>query len=268
MMVLMSSDPPPAGPGQTPPETVVEFGPDPDAPRPERRRWSATEFAIGLAADRRAVPVAAAVGAVALFASLISEWQISELDSDQFVGGGVNGNRPLPAGVTDLGALGGAYLGGLFALTGAVVLVLFGPPPARRYARLLGLSTGGVLIAVLAALVSALGDTSRTVLALFTLELEEDQLQLSYGRGIWCAFFGVAMVVLALYLAGRHDPALSVTGPETAPDQPDTMAPVVWSWRRPRDGDDDEQPPEAPFDLTVSSTKPFTPLTDDRDKPS
>jgi hypothetical protein len=43
----------------------------------------------------------------------------------------------------------------------------------------------------------------------------------------------------------------------------------VWSWRRPRDvDDDDEQLPAEPFDLTVTSTRPFTSLMDDRDKPS
>jgi hypothetical protein len=266
MMVLMSSDPQPAGPGQVPPETVVEFGPEPDEPRPQRRRWSATELAVGLAADRRAVPLAAAVGAVALFASLISEWQITEINSDEIVGGSANGTRPLPIGVTDLGALGGAYLGGLFVLAGAMTLVLYGPRSTRRTARLIGLSTGGVLIALLAALTSALGDTSRVALAVFASEL--DEVLLSYGRGIWCAFFGVAAVVLALYLAGRHEPPVPATGTETAPDQPVTEVPVVWSWRRPKDGEDDERPPDEPFDLTVAPTKPFTSLTDDRDKSS
>jgi len=267
MMVLMSSDPQHIRPVPQPAQTVVEFGTDRDRPRRDRRRWSATEFVAGLAADRRAVPLAAVVGAVALFASLISEWQITELDTNRFTGNtDWASTRPLAAGVTDTGALGGAYLVGLFVLAGALALAMYGPPAGRRYARLLGLSSGGVLIALLAALASALADTSRVVMALFTLDLAEDQLRLSYGRGLWCAFFGVAAVTLALYLAGRHEPRAVRAEPADEPATPELEAPVVWSWRRPRD--DDEGPPDAPFDLTVSSTKPFTSLRDDRDRPN
>ncbi|HET6533743.1 MAG TPA: hypothetical protein VFH03_24405 [Actinoplanes sp.] len=264
----MSSDPQAAGPGHAPPEAVVEFGAEPDASRRERRRWGLTEILGGLAADRRAVPLAAAVGGVALFASLISEWQVTALDTDAFAGGTGSGTiRQLPAGVTDLGAIGGAYLVGLFVLAGAVALVLFGAPVARRYARLLGLSTGGVLIALLVALTPSLGETSRVMLTLFTMNMDAEQLQLSYGRGLWCAFFGVAAVVLALYLAGRHEPPPPSDGvDEETVAEAVPAGPVVWSWRRPKE--DDEGPPDAPFDLTVTSTKPFTSLDDDRDKPS
>jgi hypothetical protein len=266
MMVSMSSDPQPADRDTAQPEAVVEFGPEPDEPRRDRRRWSVTEIAAGLAADRRAVPLAAAVGGVALFASLISEWQITVLDTDQFTGGTGGGTRPLAAGVTDLGALGSAYLVGLFVLAGVMTLVLFGPPPARRYARLLGLSTGGVLLALLVALASSLSGSNRVMLALFTLELDGDDMKLSYGRGLWCAFFGVAAVLLALYLAGRHEPQLVEVEPHAGADGAAPAGPVVWSWRRPKE--EDEGPPDAPFDLTVTSTKPFTSLGDDRDKPS
>ncbi len=272
MMDLMSPDPQPSGPAPTPPETMVEFGTDPDVPRSRRRRWSVPEVAAGLAADRRAVPLAAVVGAVALFASLMSEWQITVMDTTPF-GESRSSSRPLPSGIGDLGALGGGYLAGLFALTGATVLVLFGPAAGRRHARLLGLATGGVLLAVLAAIAASLGDTSRAVDTIFTLELDEEQLQLSYGRGLWCAFFGVAAVLLALYLAGRHTPAAEGAAADAgagAGEQPapEVEAPVVWSWRRPKAGTDEERLPDAPFDLTVSSTTPFTSLSDDRDKPS
>lgn len=271
MMDLMSPDPQPAGATPTPPpETVVEFGPDPDESRPRRRRWNLTEVATGLADDRRAVPLAAVVGAVALFAALMSEWQITVMDTTPF-GEPPGGARPLPAGVAEMGALGAGFLVGLFVLAGATVLVLFGPAAGRGHARLLGLASGGVLLAVLAALAGSLDDKSRVVDAVFTLDFDEEQLQLSYGRGLWCAFFGVAAVLLALHLAGRHTPAAPAAQPgeaEVDGPAPGAEAPVVWSWRRPRSEPDDEQPPDAPFDLTVSSTKPFTSLSDDRDKPS
>jgi hypothetical protein len=272
MMDLMSSDPQPARPGPASPETVVEFGTDPDEPRPRRRRWSVTEVATGLAADRRAVPLAAALGAVALFASLMSEWQVTVLVTAPF-GEARSGNRPLPSGIGDLGALGSGFLVGLFVLAGAMALVLFGPTAGRRHARLLGLTSGSVLAAVLIALAADLGDTSRAVDMIFLLDLDENQVRLSYGRGLWCAFFGVAAVLLALYLAGRHTSGPDEIGAAEAGTAdgdrpaPAAEAPVVWSWRRPRAEPDDEQPPDAPFDLTVSSTKPFTSLSGDREEP-
>ena len=86
------------------PEAVIAFGPDQDddeAAAP-RRRFSVGAFLAGFAGDRRLVPVAAGIGAIALFASLISEWQITTVDRAVFVGGA--GDRLIPTEVTDLGA--------------------------------------------------------------------------------------------------------------------------------------------------------------------
>jgi hypothetical protein len=261
-------------PVQAPPaEAVIEFGggPEEDTPSPRGRR-SLTELTRELAADRRTVPLAAVVGAVALFASLISEWQITVLDTSQF-GESQGGNRPLPAGVTDLGALGSGYVVGLFALAGAVVLVLFGPPAGRRHVRLLGMTAAGVLLGLLAALASSLGASSRALSSVYTFDLDDDQIQLTYGRGIWCAFLGVLAVLLALWLAGRHlPPDTPIVVAKDEPEEPVEAAPppgpVVWSWRRPAKEEpaDDEEQPDAPIDLTVSSTTPFTLRDEDRDK--
>lgn len=262
-----STQPGSAQPGA--PQTVVEFGNDPDEAHPGRRRWSTSGFAMGLAADRRSVPLAAVVAAVALFASLISEWQVTALDGQQFIGR-QTGTRPLTVGVADLGALGAGYLVGVFVLAAVLVLVLFGPSTGRTSARLVGLSAGGVLLGLLAALTAQLGGSTRAVDAIFLLDVDPEQIHLSYGRGIWCAFFGVLVAILALHLAGRHIPVVPAAGPGDAEadgpaEQPD--APVVWSWRRPHDRDEDQQP-DVPFDLTVTSTSPFTSLSDDRDKPA
>ena len=124
MMELMSTDNPvhPAAPA----EAIIDFGAaSQERPPAARGRRSLTELGQGLAADRRSVPLAAAVGAVALFASLVSEWQTTVLGTSRFED--IQADRPLPAGVADLGALGSGYLAGLFVLAGAVVLVLFGP---------------------------------------------------------------------------------------------------------------------------------------------
>jgi len=249
-------------------EAVVEFGPGEDAAQdPPGRRMPVGGFLAGLAGDRRLVPLAAALGGLALFGSLISEWQVTEVDG-AFWGDSEVGMRPLETTVADLGGWAGGYLTGLFLLVTAVVLTLFGPAAGRRYARLGALSVGGVLLALVAALGSYLGDTSRIVGQLGATSLQEDQVAISHGRGIWCAAVGVALVLLATILAGRHQPAEPV--PVDAPagaGPPDAAEHTVWSWRRPAAGEEDG-PPDAPFGLTVTAAKPFTTAPENVDKPS
>jgi hypothetical protein len=232
----------------TPP--VVEFG----APEPARR-WKAAGLARGalrgFADDRRVVPVAAALATVAVFASLVSEWQLTGVDRGLF--GGEVGTMTVPTELTDLGAFGTGYLVGVFLLAATVVLTMFGPPPGRRYARLIGLSTGGTLLGLLAATAKSLGDQSRTVSALYTGEFK---ITVGYGRGVWCAIAGVLLAVLALYLAGRHVP-------EKAVDEPIEDEGPVFSWRQPP-VPQQERPADEPLELTVSPVQPFTTLAEDR----
>ncbi|AGZ46771.1 hypothetical protein [Actinoplanes friuliensis] len=246
---------------ETPMEAVVEFGPDDDAAR-EPRRFNPGGFLTGLAADRRLVPIAAVLGAVALFGSFVSEWQITEVDRSVF-GDGEVGTRPLETSLADLGSWGGGYLAALFLLVPLVVLTLFGPFAGRRYTRLGALSVGGVLLAMLAATGSELGDVSRIIGQPGLSGLDADQVTISYGRGLWCAVAGTVLVVLAMYLAGRDT---DVPPPLSDDDEPAPEPPPIWSWRRPEAAE--EGPPDAPFDLTVTSTKPFTASQDNRDKPS
>ena len=257
MIGLMSPDPQPVSAEPTPIEagSVIEFGPDPATPRRRGPRFNTAAWASALVADRRLVPLAAALGAVALFASLVSEWQVTNIDATLLLDGQV-GSKALPTTIADLGAWGGGYLFGVFVLVATTVLVLFGPGPGRRYARLIALSTGGVLLALLAAVGSELGDTSRLLDQTFMASVTPAQVQLAYGRGLWCALFGVAAMMVALILAGRPGlPGEAAGGGEELPQ--------VLSWRRPRE---EEHKPDEPFDLTVSSAKPFSASTDDRDK--
>ena len=246
-------------------EAVVEFGPDEDAERTPGRRPPVGALLTGLAGDRRLVPLAAALGGVALFASLISEWQLTEVDGTFWGDGEVGARPPLETMVADLGGWGGGYLAGLFLLVGSVVLTLFGPAAGRRYARLCALSTGGVLLAMVVALGSYLGDTSRTVGQLGLTSLEEDQVAISLGRGTWCAAAGVLLVLLAMILAGRHLQAepVPVDAPAeaTPPIEPEA---AMWSWRRPATDEEDGLPDE-PFGLTVAPTKPFMAAQNNRD---
>ena len=243
---------------------VVEWGDDERPQRPGRSpRWLSD-----LAGDRRVVPLTVALGGVALFASLISEWQVTVVDGTVF-GAGEVGDRPVAVGVADLGAWGAGYLVGMFLLVAAVVLMLLGPSAGRVYARLVALSTGGALLALLAGLLSELTTNSRALSLGTVLLLEEDQFSLAQGRGGYCAVAGVLAVLLATVLAGRHLPggaAPQPGGPVPAPaagdhDEPDADQP----WRRPRDAGDDDDAPDVPFELSVSSAEPFTPLTDVHD---
>lgn len=231
-------------------ESVVEFGPEPPAARPNRARRNTAGIAAAVAGDRRTVPFLAVLAGVAVFLSLISEWQIT-LVGNALMGGEPPSFRPVSSGVAELGAWGGGYLTGLFLLVSATVLTMFGPPAGVRYARLVGLSTGGVLLAMLAALASILGETS-LISGVFAGLADPDQFQPSFGRGIWCAVLGVAAAMLALHLTGRHQRA----------DSPG------WSWRRgprPAAEEEDERPPAEPFELTVGPAKPFSSMPDDHD---
>jgi hypothetical protein len=253
-MVDMATDQhqPPAAQPQPQPESesVAKFGAEPAAERPGRWRWNTAAFAATLASDRRMVPLLAVLAGLAIFASLVSEWQVTAIDT-ALIGDTAPTFKSVPTDVGGLGAWGGGYLAGLFLLAGATVLVMFGPPAGARYARLAGLSTGGVLLAMLAALASILGQTS-LMSGVFAGLVSEDQIRPSYGRGIWCALFGVAAATLALYLAGLHERADS----------------SGWSWHRgprPAVEEEDERPPAEPFELTVGPATPFTSRSADRD---
>ncbi|MGA5305326.1 hypothetical protein ACPCHT_35845 [Nucisporomicrobium flavum] len=243
-------------------EAVVEFGPAGDD-GPPRRRTGIGGFLAGTLRDRRLVPVAAALGALALFGSLISEWQITAID-ETVLRGADTGQRPFTTTIADLGGWGGGYLAGLFLLVTATVLTLFGPVAGRAYARLTALSAGGLLLAVVVTLWSYLGETSRIVGQIDAMTLDDDQMQVSVGRGLWCAGVGVALVTLAAWLAGRGLPA-PTAAPGEAPGAGAGEEPVepVWAWRRPPA---EEETPEAPFDLTVAPVKPWTASDDSRDK--
>jgi hypothetical protein len=227
---------------------VVEFGSQPDDERPVRPRRNLTGFGRELLNDRRLVPIGAVLAAIAAFASLISEWQVTTVDAAA-LGNGELGDKVLPTDLADLGAFGGAYLTGLFLLVVAVVLTLFGPVAGRRYARLSGLGVGGAMLGVLLSLTSLLGDQSRLFSRLYTLELNSDQLKVAYGRGLWCALAAVVLAMAALYLAGRE------------------LSSTDWEWRHVPDEDDDEAD-EQPFELSVTPATPFTSRTDDHDRPA
>jgi hypothetical protein len=239
-MVPMLPPPQPSLEPDVTPEEVIEFGTE-----PARRRHSG--LALALARDRRTVPLLATLAAVAAFASLVSEWQVTTMDATTFASDSV-GDKMIPADLADLGAAGTGYLVALFPLVTAVVLTMFGPVAGRRYARLAGLSVGGTLFALLLAMTVTLGEQSRVISRLYTEQIEGGEMTVAYGRGLWCALFAVVAALTALYLPG--------------PDGPEP--PTAW-FRQRRDQQTDPAP-EEPFELTVSSTQPFSSPDDDRDR--
>jgi hypothetical protein len=248
---------PPAAPGE-----VVEFGEDVPV---SRRRWQVSGVLRALVTDRRVVPLTALLAAVAAFVSLISEWQVTTVDSEEFTG--VVGPHAVSTGLVDLGALGAAYVIGLFPLVAAVVLTMFGPAVGRRWVRLCGLCAGGTLLAVVFATAAALGSDSRVVPNLYRTQFDKDQVQIAYGRGLWCAIAGVALAMLALHLADRHQPKVPATPGEAGGPPPPVADEPGWGWRRPPAARE-EPAPDQPLELTVGPAKPFTTYGDDRDKPS
>ncbi|MEU8239347.1 hypothetical protein AB0C07_13970 [Actinoplanes missouriensis] len=221
-------------------ESVIEFG----APEAEDRPRRFT-YLQDLGSDRRLPQLLAGLGGVAAFASLISEWQVTTMDTVALADGELAEAEMFPTTLIDLGGVGAAYLGGLFLLVTAAVLTFFGPAAGRGYARLAGLSLGGVQLAVLLGLVQMLGDQSLLVSRFLSLQLGENPPVVTYGRGLWCALAGVTAVVAALWLSGRD--------PSSRPAS-----------NRKREI---ETVPDTPLELTITPASPFAVSGADRDQP-
>jgi hypothetical protein len=227
-----SADNPTDGPA------IVAWGSEPAA-RPGRR-----PLLIGaVRRGRRFGPVVAALGTVAIFASLVTEWAVTTLP-----GASPDGRGPLdvPQTVNDIGSFGTAYLIGVLALAGSVTLALFGTAPIRRNVRVGGLTLAAGLLVMLVALAAALG----RIMSRYFFSGGET-LVVEYGRGLVMAFAGVAALGAALLLAGGGASAAAGStagtgGGKHGRDETD------WSWQRSRATGE----PEA-TDVAVTPAEPF-----------
>lgn len=247
---------------------VVEFGAD----EPVRKRPRASQILTAIRKDWRLVPVIAGLSAVAIFASLVGEWQTSTFTQQQ--------QEPIPpeqlpapapAGLAELGGFAAGYLIGVFVLVGCMSLVLFGRPAMRDQLRVLGLTAAGVSAAILVGVTVWLdGHSAAFASAGIFFGPQGPSFELTYGRGLTMAYLGVAGLAVALYLAGRlmpaapPQPAAAEANADAAP-QAEVATQVDWPWRRPRaaqehDDLDSDLPP--PADLTVGPTAPFVPMHD------
>jgi hypothetical protein len=218
------------------PSSVISFGaPDPETgDEPPRRA-----FLRGLLTDRRLPVLIAALGAVAAFGSLVSEWQTTTMDGLALGGDALGQERVLLTSLIDLGGAGAGYLTGLLLLTIAVVLTVFGPPAGRPFARLAGFAVGGVLLALLLALVQHLNHGSLLIPEYYTTD--QDPLRVAHGRGLWCALAAVGAALVALWRAS-----------DTVQEKPVREV---------------EPPEEDHLDLSITPTTPFASVPGELDQP-
>lgn len=249
---------------------ILELGPasgPPDPAAARRRqglsRWLARprRCLTGARPDTRVIPVIAALGAAAAFASLITDWQKTTIGisvGESFVD---SGEPAVVAGFPDLGTWGTGYLIGLFGLTAAVGLVLFGAPAVRRHARLAGIGAGSTLFALLVAATIDIADKPVGIPSYAFLGENRVRFDSSYGPGPYLATAGVAALGLALFLAERlpapagtvESTQRIVPGDNGTPDGEGALV----SWRRPVTATADPDEPAPPADLTVTPATPF-----------
>jgi hypothetical protein len=123
----------------------------------------------------------------------------------------------------------------------SIVLTLFGPAPGRPYARLAGFALGGLLLALVLALVQLLSTTSVMIPQYYTPEL--DSMRMEHGRGLWCAMAAVGAALIALWLGPRAT---------RAPEKADEPA---------------EIDREEPLDLSITPAAPFARFPGEVDQP-
>jgi hypothetical protein len=219
-------------PGPEP--TVVEWGGDDD------RRDPFTVVFTPAQLRRYAVYPLGALGAVAVFVSLLLDWQAVERNTNEqdFV-------EPVTKfGIIGIFGWGTGWIMGAMVLVGCTVLAVLGEAAARRHSRLIGLTTGGVLLGFLVAAAISLNHRSLAS-ADFPLE-HEYRLE----PGVLLAFGSVLLLGAALWLAPR------ATADGTASDRAETE-PSRWAHnRRPRHAADPAG--SGPADLSVAPTEPFS----------
>lgn len=228
------------GAAEPPPEpAVVEWGSARSAGWAQLadRDWWSRRFGWhrGAAWWRRLAWVLAGLGALALFGSLVGEWQVLHQDAPDFAFPGEESDpERLALGIGSVLVWGTGWLVGGLLLAACAALALAGQPPLRSHARTVGLALAAVELVLLAGAAVALTEES-----LYTLGRPE--IEISLGRGVYAAVASVVLLGGALFLAGPV--------PESSPAAPAAA------------GGDTAGPPapayQEPADLTVAPAEPF-----------
>lgn len=234
------------------PTSVVEWGGD----EPRRgffsRLYAGRRFAMPTV-NRQVVPVVAGLSGLALFASLVGEWQVTNMqDSGE--------TRVVTASVAGIPGWGVSYVLGMFALVSCVALAMFGAARSRRNVRVVGLALTAALAIMLVAATKALTENS-AVFSFFAVFGEGNAPKVSIGRGLHMAYVATLGFGLALHLAARFWPAPAAEA-ETATERADEGTRAgeprrAAMWRRPAAAPDVDP---GPADLTVSEAAPFAHL--------
>ncbi|WP_143134127.1 hypothetical protein [Actinoplanes philippinensis] len=184
-------------------ESVIAFG---GTEKPRRAIFR------DLGRDRRLPWLAAGLGGVAAFGSLVSEWQATTVKYMNVVsteGETLAEDRVLTADLMSLGPMGAGYLAGLLLLAVAVALTLSGPAPGRAYARVAGFAVGGVLLALVLSLTHRLSGASLQLADPFGFVESSgvEVVRITLGRGLWCAAAAAGLALGALGMSARSLPA-------------------------------------------------------------
>lgn len=156
-------------------------------------------------------------GAVAVFGSLIGEWQVTDLSELLPPGtGGEDDITELMAGVAEIGAWGAGWLVGVFALLAATAVALFAQPALRGPARAVGLAGAAALALVVTAAAAELSRESVAESAVFGFRgLQPDtSLEVTLGRGLFAGYGGLLLLAAALWLLRSPAPAPPAGTPE------------------------------------------------------
>jgi hypothetical protein len=174
--------------------------------------------------------VLATAGAIAAFASLVSDWQVIP-DPLAF------GPGETTFGLGLVWVWGAGWALGAMVIAACTGLALLGPRLTRAGARAVGLATGGVLVPFLAA--AAINLRRENLYTVGNLGQEID-----LGLGVYLAFGSTVLFTAAAWLAptaARMSPARLRRVAAAEPEAPE-----------------DRHAPPAPPDLTVEPTEPWT----------
>jgi hypothetical protein len=202
----------------------------------------------------------AGLGALALFGSLIAEWQVTSLPGPGFSDEPA-GREDYAVGVVALGTWGVVWLVGATALAVCLAVTIAGQDPLRPTARTIGLAIAAVQVPVLvaASLDLARASAMSAVFGLVGPGLPEFEVAL--GRGLFAAYAGVVLVGAALWLA-RPVPAPAVApGSVPAPAGPGSVPGGGAAGEVAPAGPDDD----GPADLAVAPAEPLTHPGDERE---
>jgi hypothetical protein len=139
-----------------------------------------------------AVPwVLAGLGAIAMFGSLVGEWQVVERSFVEIPSEDTIGSEPLGIAYTLVWGMAWVIGGMLLAVCCGVALT--GAPAIRPAVRTIGLAVAAVDLGLLAAAAASLDES------LFVGPPSETEIAL--GRGVYAAFASVLLIGAAIYLA-------------------------------------------------------------------